>query len=104
MPLCPLMQPSLYTALTVYKRQFSRSIILQEPERGNEPMNERHPLIRVGGPVLGAILVVLLLRFAVNQFQMDLESSENAADIASEIATSAEIDTEEPDSAATETS
>lgn len=47
-------------------------------------MRENHPLIRIGGPLLGILLVIFIIRMAVNQFQADQIEAEDAARLESQ--------------------
>lgn len=48
-------------------------------------MRENHPLFRIGGPLLGILLVIFFIRMAVNQFQADQIEAEDAARLESQL-------------------
>lgn len=48
-------------------------------------MRENHPLLRVGGPLLGILLVIFFINMAVDQFAADQEEAADAARLESRI-------------------
>ncbi len=53
-------------------------------------MRENHPLLQIGGPLLGILLVIFFIRMGVNQFQADQLEAADAARLASQSAAHAE--------------
>lgn len=48
-------------------------------------MRENHPLFRVGGPLLGILLIIFFINMAVQQFQADQEAKAVAARLESAV-------------------
>ena len=57
-------------------------------------MNRVHPLIRVGGPILGLLILIYVINSAVDTFRADLKSARDAERLATLAAADAETETE----------
>jgi uncharacterized membrane protein len=60
-------------------------------------MNKLHPLIRVGGPILGVLILIYVINYAVDTFSADLKSTRDAERVATLAAVDAaqELEAEE---------
>ena len=60
-------------------------------------MNKLHPLIRVGGPILGVLILMYVINYAVDTFSADLKSTRDAERVATLAAVDAaqELEAEE---------
>ena len=60
-------------------------------------MNKIHPLIRVGGPILGVLILIYVINYAVDTFSADLKSTRDAERVATLAAVDAaqELEAEE---------
>ena len=56
-------------------------------------MRENHPLLRIGGPLLGLLLVIFFVNLAISGFQADQFKRAEAARLASQSTTSSEVST-----------
>ncbi len=66
-------------------------------------MNRVHPLIRVGGPILGVLILIYVINAGVRRFQADLKAASDAervATLAAAAQSEAESETETPSSTA----
>jgi hypothetical protein len=57
-------------------------------------MNRVHPLIRVGGPILGLLILIYVINSAVDTFRADLKSARDAERLATLAAADAETEAE----------
>ena len=57
-------------------------------------MNRAHPLIRVGGPILGVLILIYVINAGVNQFRADLKATREAERQATLAAADAEAEAE----------
>ena len=65
-------------------------------------MNNVHPLIRVGGPILGVLILFYVVNIGVNEFQANLKASRDAERAATLAASQTEDEPAEADEAQTE--
>ncbi|MYJ77064.1 MAG: hypothetical protein F4047_02665, partial [Caldilineaceae bacterium SB0670_bin_27] len=57
-------------------------------------MNRVHPLIRVGGPILGLLILIYFINSAVDTFRADLKSARDAERLATLAAAEVESEAE----------